>query len=87
MISDYEDSIHMSLPITISDLETTISSLEEVMLRYWKGHLYCNNMNPRYFPLAASALKLQQIPMFYIFPIEFGGASDIHKHQNSMILC
>ena len=45
-----------------------------------------NNMNPGYFPLAATALKPQKYPWFYIFPLGFGDAGDIHKHQNSRIL-
>ena len=32
------------------------------------------DMNPGYFPLAATALKRNKYPCFYIFPLEFGGA-------------
>ena len=48
---------------------------------------FYNNMNPEYIPLAATALKLQQIPMFLFILLEFGGVCGIHKHQSSKILC
>ena len=44
-------------------------------------------INPGYFTLAAIALKPQQIPMFYIFPLEFGGVGNLHTHQNIRVLC
>ena len=31
--------------------------------------------------------KRSKHPCFYIFPIEFGGSGDIHKHQNSRTSC
>ena len=43
-------------------------------------------MNPVNFPLAATALKPQQIPMLINFPLEFGGAGDINKHQQDFVL-
>ena len=39
-------------------------------------------MNPGYFPQAATALKPQQIPMFLLFPLAFGGVGDLHTHQH-----
>ena len=35
-------------------------------------------MEPGHFSLAATFLEPQQIPMFYIFPLEFGDIGYIH---------
>ena len=45
------------------------------------------SMNAGYLPNRPLLWNRIKYPWFYIFPLEFGGASDIHKHQNSTILC
>ena len=45
-----------------------------------------NKMNPWYFPLAATALKPQQIPLFLHISARIWGRRWYHKYQNSRIL-
>ena len=43
-------------------------------------------MNPGYFPPAATALKLQQIPMFVHISARVWGIGYLHTHQNRRFL-
>ena len=60
----------------------------EILSHECSHNTTADNMNPGYFPLVATALKLQQIPMFLHISVRVWVISgDIHKHQNSGILC
>ena len=66
-IQSGHDSVHRR---TDRQDETSIPPFQ---LRWSWGY---NKINPGYLPLAPTALKLQQIPLFLIFPLQFGGTSD-----------
>ena len=46
-----------------------------------------NKMNLGYFPWRPLPWNRNKYPCFYIFPLEFGGVGDLHKHQNRGVLC